>query len=1783
MKIQALLILHLLGFAFLCNNLAQADDIDISELPQVVLDAIQAKYPDAEIDDAETNGDDEGYEIDLDQGDDEIKVEYRSDGTFVYEERELDYEDLPAAVTAVLEKDFAESEFGDIEEQQFASGKVIYDIDIEYSQVGTQIELRVDSTGTVLRREESGGNRDRFSFRQRAGELDILLDGKLLATYVWSDPDTTRPYFKQIHALGGETQITRNHPPQPGDFQDHETYHPGIWWGFGDVGGNDYWRMKAKIIGGTFVEEPTAGKNRAAFAVRNRMLVSGGEEKFCDQLCRYTLLRRPNGILMICESTISREESDFWLGDQEEMGLAIRVATSIATDSNLGGVMRDSEGRTDQDAIRTNQSDWCDYSGPVDGKQGGILLMNDPKNFRKPWWHAVETGLLIANPLGESELNGRGKQRENVLVKKGQPFRLCYGALIHLNDPVEPFDPAEAYQEFLDILPQIDNREKAELRSDLPIVPEGFDISIFAQEPRVYKPTAICFDARGRLTVGQGPQYPKNYMSTPTDSVLLMIDTNDDGVADESKTFATGFNSVQGLAWKGNDLYVANAPELTIVRDLDGDDEADEYVIVYTDLGNREHALHGLNWGPDGKLYMSKGNSKGHNQPEQYGYVAPRPFRELWDVVDPPGAPDAYPPKTFDKRSYQKTYHHWADDWGREGGILRCDPLGSNLEIVTRGLRNPWDITFDDQFNLLGTDNDQEQGDRIMMPFYGAHFGWGHSYSSHWTGEDHLPTAPVSGPVFHGSGTGIIYYTHPHFPSKYRNVFFMNDWANGTYIYRPVWDGPLMQPQGGRWESFATRGSGEMVYRPTDMECGPDGAIYICGWGGDYHYNRDEEGSWMFRVTHTGRPAATNAEWNPPHRRAPQAAWNLDQLLADLGSDALSVWRVNAQDELVRRGSAVRERLIKAVDTGSLDQGQQTWALWALGRMASEDKRIDAFFEQLASVPKTSALAPQTSLNLRIQALRILAYRANAGAPRGLPQLVVGSLSDPEPRIRFEAIQALWQAKQTHSLSAIVDLLAREQDRLVFYVGWRTLGDLADIDFRKQLLQDERARVRLAGLLSLLEGHEVTLNDVVAIAERDEDEQIQHWAMTWAMNPQPPPKMPNSTARVELEESVSMVDLIDRARSAKNGKLRQLFLSMISRATYGDDKDWRQLRDFYQSLSDDNERALVIIPLARENAARDILWKALDGNAALRHAAVRGFATLSRRSDDSPQEIAEFLLSGLDTSGLGREQASVRVLSAVEALSHISLPTPWRPAGSWDSLFSHVFQLVGDVGFRSKILTLLLAIDPQHVANGIKTKQVLEQAARDADPRLYAGLVSLKPRLGLQVELTPPEQATIDQVLALLPGADPKRGRELFFSDSGGANCAACHRIAGRGTLFAPELSGIGIRAEAKKIAESILNPSATIAEGFQLHNFVMDYGMVLSGAVLRENNVEIQLIKTDGTLETIETQAVEQRVKTKLSAMPNGFALLGNEQIADLVAFLGTCRHRTGEPASAHASGENASNSPREITHQLTADADIDAVADHLLAARKTASMTRGLALHFPDLDRGQAYQIQMALLKKLESQGEQVVGWKMGGTKIAKPGQQLDPIFGFMLASDRLQSGSAAKSDRFADNTPIIEAEIGFWIARDLPGPKVSREELVAAVAGVGGASELISVRVRDAAGGIEAGANLGIADGLGHGGFILPERHVPLDKAPFDSEVGRVVINGQLEAEGAATQMMEGAPLDAVLSLANQLPKHGRYLRAGDVVIIGSLLESPPAKSGDRAEITFSTFEPLTIEFE
>ena len=91
------------------------------------------------------------------------------------------------------------------------------------------------------------------SFRHEPSVLHIDIGGRPFADYVYGDKVITRPFFAHVKTPAG-VQVTRNHPPDPDkDLTDHATFHPGLWMSFGDVSGNDSWRLKAKVEHEMFV------------------------------------------------------------------------------------------------------------------------------------------------------------------------------------------------------------------------------------------------------------------------------------------------------------------------------------------------------------------------------------------------------------------------------------------------------------------------------------------------------------------------------------------------------------------------------------------------------------------------------------------------------------------------------------------------------------------------------------------------------------------------------------------------------------------------------------------------------------------------------------------------------------------------------------------------------------------------------------------------------------------------------------------------------------------------------------------------------------------------------------------------------------------------------------------------------------------------------------------------------------------------------------------------------------------------------------------------------------------------------------------------------------------------------------------------------------------------------------------------------------------------------------------------------------------------------------------
>jgi len=273
----------------------------------------------------------------------------------------------------------------------------------------------------------SGLAAEDFVAEKKDDRLIITRGGKPLAQYVFGDPQIIRPYFAQVRSLSG-VQVTRRHPPVEGaDPVDHAIMHPGIWLAFGDVNGQDFWRHKAAIRHEKFTQEPAMKNDALTFATVSKLMPAEGAA-LAEMSSVFTFSASTNGWLLAWDATFTPLGDGFYFGDQEEMGLGVRVAAALS--ETKGGIITSSTGKKGAKETWGQIADWCDYSGEVDGKKCGILLMASPDNFRQSWFHNRDYGLMVANPFGKKAFT-KASAPGRVPVEKGETLRLRYGVLVH--------------------------------------------------------------------------------------------------------------------------------------------------------------------------------------------------------------------------------------------------------------------------------------------------------------------------------------------------------------------------------------------------------------------------------------------------------------------------------------------------------------------------------------------------------------------------------------------------------------------------------------------------------------------------------------------------------------------------------------------------------------------------------------------------------------------------------------------------------------------------------------------------------------------------------------------------------------------------------------------------------------------------------------------------------------------------------------------------------------------------------------------------------------------------------------------------------------------------------------------------------------------------------------------------------------------------------------------------------------------------------------------------------
>jgi 2-oxopent-4-enoate/cis-2-oxohex-4-enoate hydratase len=254
-----------------------------------------------------------------------------------------------------------------------------------------------------------------------------------------------------------------------------------------------------------------------------------------------------------------------------------------------------------------------------------------------------------------------------------------------------------------------------------------------------------------------------------------------------------------------------------------------------------------------------------------------------------------------------------------------------------------------------------------------------------------------------------------------------------------------------------------------------------------------------------------------------------------------------------------------------------------------------------------------------------------------------------------------------------------------------------------------------------------------------------------------------------------------------------------------------------------------------------------------------------------------------------------------------------------------------------------------------------------------------------------------------------------------------------------------------------------------------------------------------------------------------------------------------------------------------------ITTLGDELFDALKGCHTVEPLTTRHPDITIDDAYAVQQRLNARRMQAGETVVGKKIGVTSKAVMNMLgvYQPDFGILLDGMLYNEGQAIAASSLIQ--PKAEGEIAFILKRDLQGPGVSAADVLSATEGVMTCFEIVDSRIRD----WKIRIQDTVADNASCGVFVLGDRVV--DAREVDLNTCGMVLekNGEIVATGAGAAAL-GAPANAVAWLANTLGARGIALKAGEVILSGSLAAMVPVKAGDNLRVTIGGIGGCSVRF-
>ncbi|MFM8359553.1 MAG: PVC-type heme-binding CxxCH protein [Verrucomicrobiota bacterium] len=1019
-----------------------------------------------------------------------------------------------------------------------------------------------------------------------------------------------------------------------------------------------------------------------------------------------------------------------------------------------------------------------------------------------------------------------------------------------------------------------------------------------------------CKSVEDRLAMMQrhlGDAGMKAYFQN-TERVQYLLDSNCDGKADVSKVFAENFATpldgvAAGVLARGKDVWFANIPNVWHLRDENLDGVADSRRSISYGHGVRVgflgHDLHGLTWGPDGRLYFSIGDRAS---------VLKTEGRTV-------GTPDT-------------------------GAVFRCQPDGAGMEMFYSGLRNPQELVFDEWGNLFTGDNNSDGGDQARWTYLieGGDSGWRIGWQflegagapvargpwnaeRMWAPQNDAHPAYLTPPIKNitAGPSGVAYYPGTGLGPEWQGTFTLCDFR-GSGAGSGIWSFKL-KPKGASFELVEDQ---KFIWaiEATDGAWGPDGAYWVLDWvdgwepvgkGRIYRfYDPNQIGSAAVRDTQKllkeGFAERRNAE--------------LLKLLAHANQRV----RQGAQFELAARGEEGIKPLA-AIARGNPSLHARLHAVWTLGQIARAS-RATALGARSEALEPIIPLLGDAEAHVRANAARVLGDARYGRAYEGLVRLT----SDADAHVRALGAIALGKLGRREAVPALFALLRANDNRdpHLRHAAVVGLDGSADPDDLLAAAKDSSEAVRMGVLLTLRRRE----RSEIALFLKDGSERIVTEAAR-AIN-----DLPIAGAMQDLAR------LVDRPIQNNDALLRRVLNANLR---FGS-KDTAGALGKFAAAESAGERAraeaLNMLAAWPANPGRDWvtgLWRptAFARDAAVPGGALQPFIEPLLAKSPNPVRAAaaraagELRLTGA-SAALGRlvtgGEADGR--TRIEALKALALLRTFEYGPALTAA-----QKDADEAVRKAALKLSVDLPPPPVAasrpgatpggdalgrlESVLASGTLAEkqgalaalgglAGAGADgvlkgwmERLQGGSVPAELQLdvleaatkrdalkdvvaGYQAKLDPKDD--LGRYRLTLAGGDVEEGKKVFLERADVA-CVRCHKVQGEGGEVGPELTGLITRQNREYILRSIVHPNAAIAAGFENVLVTLKGGATHAGVIKSETDAELEINSPEDGLMKLKKSEITSREKG-LSGMPEGLAdLLTRFDLRNVVEYLASVK----------------------------------------------------------------------------------------------------------------------------------------------------------------------------------------------------------------------------------------------------------------------------------------------------